>query len=82
MELRALFLAVRILDPRRWRTRLTQLGGAVFALLWVWYRAVDHADVDRAVRDARRAERRSRIRARTAELESAHTRAAMESLGD
>lgn len=72
MELRLLELAIRILDPRRWRTRLAQAGGLVAALLWIWYRAVDHADVDRALRDARRAERRERIRARNRELERAH----------
>ncbi len=69
MELRILELAIRILDPRKWRLRLAQLGGSILAALWVWFRAVDHADVDRAVRDARRAERRELIRARNAELE-------------
>lgn len=69
MELRLLELALRLLDPRRWRLRLAQLAGAFAATLWVWYRSVDHADVDRAVRDARRAERRERIRARNRELE-------------
>lgn len=62
-------LAYRILDPRKWRLRLAQLGGSFLAVLWVWFRAVDHADVDRAVRDATRAERRARIRARNVELE-------------
>ena len=71
MELRILMLAARILDPRKWRLRLAQLGGSVLAVLWVWYRAVDHADVDRAVRDAKHADRRARIRARNAELERA-----------
>ena len=71
MELRILELAIRILDPRKWRLRLAQLGGGLLATLWVWFRAVDHADVDRAVRDAKRAERRARIRARNAELEHA-----------
>ena len=71
MELRILELAIRILDPRKWRLRLAQLGGGLLATLWGWVRAVDHADVDRAVRDARRAERRERIRARNAELEHA-----------
>ncbi len=63
MELRLLEIALRILDPRRWRLRLAQLGGGILATLWLWYRSVDHADVDRAVRDARWAERRERIRA-------------------
>jgi len=72
MELRALELAIRILDPRKWKLRLAQLGGGILATLWIWFRAVDHADVDRAVRDAKRAERRERIRARSAELERQH----------
>ncbi len=69
MELRLLELAIRILDPRKWRVRLAQLGAGSLATAWIWFRAVDHADADRAVRDARRAERAARIRARTAELE-------------
>jgi hypothetical protein len=72
MELRLLELVIRVLDPRRWRLRLVQLGGGVLATLWIWYRSVDHADVDRAVRDARRAERRARINARNAALEQRH----------
>lgn len=71
MELRTLELAIRILDPRRWRLRLAQLGGGLLAVLWVWFRAVDHAEVDRAVRDAKRAARLERIRARNAALERA-----------
>lgn len=71
MELRLLELAIRIIDPRRWRLRLAQLVGAVFGMLWVWYRAVDHAAVDRAVRDAKRGERRRRVRDRNVELERA-----------
>jgi hypothetical protein len=71
VELRILEIAFRILDPRKWRLRLAQTGGALLATLWVWFRAVDHADVDRAVRDAKRAERRERIRVRNAELERA-----------
>lgn len=69
MELRILELAIVFLDPRKWRRRLAQLGGGVLAMLWVWFRAVDHAPVDRAIRDAKRAERRERIRLRNAELE-------------
>jgi hypothetical protein len=69
MELRLLEIALRLLDPRKWRLRLAQLGAGTLATLWVWFRAVDHADVDRALRDARRAERRDRIRAHNAELE-------------
>jgi hypothetical protein len=69
VELRLLELAIRILDPRKWRLRLAQLGGGVLATLWIWYRSVDHADVDRALRDARRDARRARIRTRNADLE-------------
>jgi hypothetical protein len=74
MELRLLELALRILDPRRWRLRLAQLTGGLLATLWIWFRAVDHADVDRAVRDARREQRNTRIRQRNAELEFAQLR--------
>ncbi len=81
MELRALMLAAALLDPRKWRTRLKQLLGAFGFVLWVWYRAVDHADVDRAVRDAKRAERRERIRMRNAELEQAHLRSGLDAVG-
>ena len=81
MELRILMFAAAVLDPRKWRTRLKQLFGALWFGLWVWYRAVDHADVDRAVRDARRAERRERIRTRNAELEQAHLRAGLDAIG-
>jgi hypothetical protein len=69
MELRLLELALRILDPRRWRLRLAQLTGGLLATLWIWFRAVDHADVDRALRDDRRARRNARIRTRNIELE-------------
>ena len=72
MELRALQIAIRVLDPRRWRRRLAQLAGGVLAACWVWFRAVDHAPVDRAVRDAKRSARRERIRSRNAALESDH----------
>lgn len=68
MELRLLTLAIAILDPRKWRLRLKQLGGVILGMLWVWYRAVDHSDVDRAVRDARRERREARIRARNEQL--------------
>ena len=69
MELRLLELAIKVLDPRKWRVRLVQLAAGTLATLWIWFRAVDRADVDRALRDAHRAERRARIRARTAQLE-------------
>ncbi|MCW2926557.1 MAG: hypothetical protein JWM86_525 [Thermoleophilia bacterium] len=74
MELRLALLAARLLDPRKWRLRLAQLGGGLLGSLWIWYRAVDHADVDRAVRDARHAERRARITARNLELERGYLR--------
>ncbi|MCB0879139.1 MAG: hypothetical protein KDC46_09195 [Thermoleophilia bacterium] len=69
MELRLLELAIRILDPRKWRLRLAQLGAGTLASLWIWYRSVDTAPAIRAVRDERHRERRERIRARNAELE-------------
>lgn len=75
MELRLLELAIRILDPRKWRVRLAQLGATACAALWIWYRAVDNADVDRAVRDARRAQRRERIRGKIDALEADRWRA-------
>lgn len=74
MELRLLEFALRALDPRQWRRRLAQLAGGSLAVLWIWFRAVDHADVDRAVRDARRARRNARITARNLELERAQLR--------
>lgn len=69
MELRLVELALRILDPRKWRLRLAQAVGTIGALLWIWYRAVDRVDVDRTVRDARRQERRSAIRERARSTE-------------
>jgi hypothetical protein len=71
MELRLLELAISLLDPRKWRLRLAQLGGGILATLWIWFRAVDNVEVDRALRDARRQQRRERIQARNAELEHA-----------
>lgn len=70
MELRLLELAIRILDPRKWRVRLAQLAATIGSVLWIWYRAVDRAEVERAVRDARRAERTRRIRAKLEALEA------------
>ena len=64
MELRLLLLALRVLDPRRWRVRLAQLGGGFGWLLWVWYRAVRTSPHIDAARDARRADRRAAVRAK------------------
>jgi hypothetical protein len=62
-------LAVRLLDPRTWRLRVAQLAGGALVTLWIWFRAVNHAPIDRAVRDARRARRNARIRVRNEQLE-------------
>lgn len=69
MELRLVLLLARVLDPRRWRLRLAQLGGVFAATLWVWYRSVDVSEERTAVRDARRAARDARITARLRALE-------------
>lgn len=69
MELRLVLLLARLLDPRRWRLRLAQLGIASGATLWLWYRSVDVSDERRAVRDARRAARDARIQTRLRTLE-------------
>ncbi len=71
MELRLLDLALSLLDPRKWRLRLAQLGGGILAALWIWFRAVDNVEVDRALRDARRQLRRERIAERNVALERA-----------
>ncbi|MCW2924155.1 MAG: hypothetical protein JWM98_1559 [Thermoleophilia bacterium] len=63
MELRVLMIAARVLDPRKWKLRLLQLGGAGTVLGWIWVRAVQRAEVERAVADARHEQRRARIRA-------------------
>lgn len=63
MELRLLELAIRILDPRKWRTRLAQLAGGVGFLGWIWFRAASRADVVRAVADARHFDRNEDIHA-------------------
>ncbi|MCZ4496437.1 MAG: hypothetical protein JWM25_1020 [Thermoleophilia bacterium] len=69
MELRLIELAMRVLDPRRWRLRLAQLGGGLFAVLWIWARAVHSSDEVRMVRDARRRTRNDAIAERLAERE-------------
>lgn len=61
-------LAIAILDPRKWRLRLKQLGATLLGAIWIWYRAVDRVEVDRAVRDARHERREARVRARNDEL--------------
>jgi len=74
MELRLLELAIRILDPRKWRLRLAQLGGATAFTGWVWWRSVTVSEELDAVRDARRAARNRRIRERNVQLERARAR--------
>lgn len=69
MELRLLELAISLLDPRKWRLRLAQGGILTLLAAAVWARAVQVAPERVAVRDARRAARNERIRARNAELE-------------
>jgi hypothetical protein len=63
MELRLLELAIRLLDPRKWRTRLMQLGGGIGLLGWIWFRAASRADVVRAVADAKHYDRDADIHA-------------------
>lgn len=63
MELRLLLLAMRLLDPRRWRARLLQLAGLGAAGVWITARAVSSSDEVRAVRDARHAKREEQITA-------------------
>lgn len=70
MELRAIELAIRLLDPRKWRLRLAQLGGGLTVLGWIWFRAASRADVVRAVADARHAQRDAEIRADNARREA------------
>lgn len=65
-----LMLALAILDPRKWRLRLKQLGGTFAALGWIWFRAVNRSEVVRAVADARHADRAACIRERNLELEA------------
>ena len=73
MELRLLELALRILDPRKWRLRMLQGAIGVAATVWIWVRAVNGSELQRELRDARRAERNQRIRARNIELERAQS---------
>lgn len=75
MELRLVELAFRLLDPRRWRQRLAQLGGLLAAVTWIWFRAVNRAEVVRAVADVRHDERDLRIRTENAQLEFDRLRA-------
>jgi hypothetical protein len=69
VELRLLELAIRILDPRKWRQRMAQLGGAVAILGWIWFRAASRAEIVRAVADARHVQREDEIRADNARRE-------------
>lgn len=57
MELRIILLVARLLDPRKWRVRLAQLGLVLGGAGVVWVRAVLAAEEVRAVRDARHVER-------------------------
>jgi hypothetical protein len=70
VELRALEIAVRLLDPRKWRQRLAQLGGGIAILGWIWFRAASRAEIVRAVADAKHAERDAVIRADNARREA------------
>jgi len=67
MELRLVMLALRVLDPRKWRVRLLQVGAVGAAGTYVAVRAIDSADVARAVRVERHARRNAEIRRRLAE---------------
>lgn len=71
MELALLQLAIRVLDPRRWRQRLRQLGGLLLGVGWLWFRSVNRADVVRAVADQRHEQRAARIRERNVARERA-----------
>lgn len=74
MHLRLTLLAIRLFDPRLWRTRLKQLGVLTGIVTWVWVRAVQRAEVDRAVADVRHAQRVAAIRTRNHERELAQRR--------
>lgn len=67
MELRLIMFALRVLDPRKWRARAMQAGviGAVGS--YVAVRAINDADVVRAVRTERHARRNAEIQRRIAE---------------
>ena len=69
MELRILEFALRLLDPRKWRRRLAQVGLTGGWLAWIWVRAVSRADRDRIVAQARHLERNERIDADNAARE-------------
>ena len=71
MELRLLELAIRILDPRRWRVRVAQLGSLFAVIGWIWFRAASRADVVRAVADGRHVDREIDIRAENLRRERA-----------
>lgn len=69
MELRLLLIAARILDPRLWRRRLRQLASGLGVLGWIWFRAVNRAEVVRAVADVSHDMRAERIRRDNVERE-------------
>ena len=67
MELRLIMLAMRVLDPRKWRVRLAQVGAVGAVGTYVTVRAINDADLVRAVRTERHARRDAEIRRRIAE---------------
>jgi len=67
MELRLIMLAMRVLDPRKWRRRLAQIGAVGAAGTYVAVRAINDADVVRAVKVERHARRSAEIDRRIAE---------------
>jgi hypothetical protein len=69
VELRIREIALRLLDPRKWRLRLAQLGITGGWLAWIWVRAVSRAERDRLVAQAKHLERNERIDADNADRE-------------
>jgi len=63
MELRILLIALRVLDPRKWRMRLLQLAGGSALLGWFWFKSVNDAEIVAALREQKHVERNARIRA-------------------
>lgn len=62
MELRLLEFAFRLLDPRKFRTRLKQLGAFFGFGMFVWIRSVFLTDRARAERKRQQARRQLRIK--------------------
>ncbi|MBC7461688.1 MAG: hypothetical protein H7287_10035 [Thermoleophilia bacterium] len=67
MELRLIMLAMRVLDPRKWRLRLAQVGVAGAVGGYVTVRAINDAELVRAVRTERWARRNAELERRLAE---------------